>query len=275
MATTFDLNTPNAAPLHGVEWLAESPKAVLALVHGHGEYTERYDHLASFLNGHGISVMGMDLPGHGRSPGKRGHFKSYEGVLNQVAALIDRAKATHPGLPVFLMGHSMGGNLVASFALRRQPSLSGVILSSPWLELAFAPSTVDVMLAKVMINIWPSFTQSSKLDATAISRDPALVKAYEEDPLIHDQVSPRLFTDVTQAGSEVLQHANDWNLPLLVYQGDADRITSHDASAKFAATAGGGDVTWHSWPGGYHEMHNEPEKQAVFELLYRWINERV
>lgn len=274
MATHYALTAADQTALQGYTWPLDDPQAVLVLIHGHGEHLGRYEHFGQVLNQQQIAILGADLMGHGQSKGKRGDFSSYDAALEVIDTLLQQARSQYPDKPIFLMGHSMGGNLVAAYVLRRDPQLSGIILSAPWLELAFAPSPVDLFLAKMMLNLWPSFTQSSKLDANALSQDPAVVQAYQKDPLVHDKVSPRLFTSVTAAGQEVLRRAPEWSLPLLVYHGDADRITSHAASQRFAKAAGGGQVTWHSWPGGYHEMHHEPNQQEVLDLLGNWISKQ-
>jgi len=247
----------------------------MALIHGHGEHIGRYGPFAECLNRAGVALMGMDLIGHGESPGKRGHFPSYDAVLDSLAALLARAGDRYPGLPVFLMGHSMGGNLVANYVLRRKPELQGVILSAPWLELAFAPSAIDLTLAKVMMGIFPSFTQSSKLDAEGLSRDPEEVAAYRADAKVHDLVSPGLFIPVVKGGAYILSHAGDWPLPLYLYHGDADRITSHQASQRFAEGVADHLITLRIWPGNYHEMHHDLDREAVLDELIAWLESQL
>ncbi len=256
-------------------WQAESPKAVVCLVHGHGEHSSRYEHLATFFNQQGISVMAYDHFGHGKSEGKRGHVSSYEAVLDTIDELLAEASKRFSKLPQFLYGHSMGGNFVSNYVLKRKPDIKGVILSAPWFELAFTPSKADVFLAKIMKRIYPSFTQSSKLDATGISRDPAEVEKYTSDPLVHDKISPVLFLGCHEAGAWALEHASEWVYPLLHLHGTADRIISHEASQRFARQAGGGDISWKSWEALFHELHNEPEKEEVMQVIVDWVLERV
>ena len=168
----------------------------------------------------------------------------------------------------------MGGNFVANYALHYQPDIRGVILSAPWLRLAFEPSATDVRLARFMIRIYPSFTQSTKLDATAISRDPAEVKRYVEDPLIHDKISPVLFLSTYEAGLRALEEAPAFAYPLLLAHGTADRLTAFGASKTFAAAIADGDVTFQPWEGLFHEMHNEPEQQEVMAAYRDWMLDR-
>lgn len=276
MSQLFSLNS-NGQAFHAQKWITPDTKAVCCIVHGHGEHIARYDHVAQYLKGLGISCLGFDLYGHGKTSFKKGHWPSYDAVLDSIAELIKEGKELSQGKPVFLYGHSMGGNLVANFALRRKPDIQGVILSAPWFRLAFTPSSTDLFLAKMMLNIYPSFTQGTKLDATAISRDQGEVDKYISDPLVHDLVSPVMFTSTHQAGLWALDHAAEFALPLLHMHGDADRLTSFDASKEFSSKAGGGDVTFQAYEGYFHEMHNESPKdrEPVLKLMGDWMGQRI
>lgn len=267
----------NGQDFHAQKWMAANTQAVCCIVHGHGEHIARYDHVATYLNGQGITCVGFDLYGHGKTNFKKGHWPSYEAVLDSIETLIAEGKKLSPGKPVFLYGHSMGGNLVANFVLRRKPEINGLILSAPWFRLAFTPSSTDLFLAKMMLNIYPSFTQGTKLDATAISRDQKEVDKYVADPLVHDLVSPVMFTSTHQAGLWALEHAGELSVPVLHMHGDADRLTSFEASKEFAAQAGGGDVTFQAYEGYFHEMHNEsPEnRKPVLKLMGDWMGKRI
>ncbi len=261
----------------GQSWSPEGEiKAVMAIVHGHGEHSGRYAHVADFLNARGIAVLAYDFFGHGKSGGKRGYAPSYEGILDSVGELVRQAGERFSGKPVFLYGHSMGGNFVANYVLRSQPELAGVILSAPWLGLAFAPPKSDIILGKIMLRLYPKFTQASKLETAAISRDPEEVRKYEQDPLVHDKIGPALGLGCMEKGAWAIAHAEEWTLPLLHYHGTADRITSCEASKEFCQKIKG-DVTWKAFEGYFHELHNEPQKDRapILELLATWIEDRI
>ncbi len=247
------------------------PKAVICLVHGHGEHIQRYEHLAKALNQADYSMVGFDHRGHGQSAGKRGHTPSYETLLDDIDAFLTEIREYHPNVPYFLYGHSMGGNLVLNYALRRNPELKGVISTSPWIKLAFEPPAIQVFMGKVMDKIFPAFIQSSGLATTNLSRDPEVVRAYEEDPLVHDKISARLFVAMYESGLWALEHASEFPLPLYLVHGSADKITSATASREFAEKAGD-KVTLKIWEGFYHETHNEPEKEEVFKSLIAWLD---
>lgn len=248
----------------------ENPKGIVCLVHGHGEHIERYEHLAKRLNDANYSMIGFDLRGHGQSDGRRGHTPSYNAMMEDIDLFLAEVDEHYAGLPRFLYGHSMGGNLVLNYAMRRNPDLKGVIATGPWLKLAFEPPAIQVGLAKLMQKLFPAFTQSSGLATDALSRDPEVVRAYEEDPYVHDKLSARLFTEIHSAGLWALAHAAEFPLPLLLMHGGADRITSAEASKEFAEKAEGKTLL-KIWEGFYHEIHNEPEKEDVFKTLIDWM----
>ncbi len=253
-------------------WAPARPKAVVCLVHGHGEHVGRYARVAAALNQAGYALLGFDLRGHGKSGGPRGHVPSYEALLVDIDLFLGQMDERYPALPRFLYGHSMGGNLVINYALRCRSDLRGVVATGPWLELAFQPPLVRVALGKIMNRVFPAFTQESGLETKALSRDESVVRAYENDPLVHGKISARLFVLMYEAGLWAMQHAPEFPLPLLLMHGEADRITSAEASRRFAAAVPQKRCTLRLWPGLYHEIHNEPEKEEVLQTLLDWLN---
>ena len=271
----FGWQTKDGLRLYAQGWKPEAElKGVVCLVHGLGEHSGRYEHLAAFLNQAGYALLAFDLRGHGKSGGQRGYAPSYEALLDDIARLLDEAANRYPDLPRFLYGHSLGGNLVINYALRRRPQLAGVIATGPFFRAAFEPPAWKLTLARIMYNLWPTLSLSNELDRQALSRDPEVVQAYDEDPLVHDRLTPRLTMDMFQAGLWALEHASELSLPLLLMHGSADRLCSVQASREFAARAGD-RCTLKIWDGFYHEIHNEPEQEQVFEYLLEWLNSRV
>jgi alpha-beta hydrolase superfamily lysophospholipase len=257
--------------LYARSWVPEGkPRAAIALVHGLGEHVGRYAHVAAALTGQGYALLGFDLRGHGKSGGPRGHTTSYDALMDDIAAFLVQVDGRLPGLPRFLYGHSLGGNLVLNYALRRKPDLRGVIATGPWLKLAFDPPAIQVTLGKLMNGILPAFTQANGLDRKALSHDPAVVAAYENDPLVHDRITARLFVETYRSGLWALEHAAEFPLPLLLMHGAADRLDSAEASREFAEKAGE-KVTLKIWDGMFHEIHNEPAKAEVFKVILDWL----
>ena len=247
-----------------------TPKAAIMLIHGHGEHVTRYDHVAAALTENGYALLGFDLCGHGKSAGPRGHTSSYNAFMDDIASFSEQTGQRYAGLPRFLYGHSMGGNLVLNYALRRKTDLHGVIATGPWLKLAFDPPASQVALGRLMNSIAPGFVQHSKLDTRGLSHDQVVVDTYNNDPLVHDKISARLFVAIYESGLWALEHAAEFPLPLLLMHGAADPITSAKASQEFAQRAGD-KVTLKVWNGMYHEIHNELEKAEVFNTMLDWL----
>lgn len=252
-------------------WTAETPKAVVVLVHGHGEHINRYQHVAEAFVKAGYAMQAFDLRGHGKSAGQRGHIPSYENLMNDIADFIADAKKRYPALPVFLYGHSTGGNQVVNYALRSPQALKGVIATGPWLRLAFDPPAAQVFMAKLLNSITPSVSISSGLSQEALSRDPQVVSKYAADPLVHDKISFRLYTNMVTNGLAALERAAELKIPMLLMHGSADKLTSANASREFAQKAGN-LVTLRIWDGFYHEIHNEPEKVEVIQTMIDWMD---
>lgn len=252
------------------EWTpAGKPKGVIILVHGLGEHGGRYGILSEYLVSDGYALTTCDLRGHGLSQGQHGHTESYEVLLKDVAQLILQSNEQFPGIRQFLYGHSMGGNIVLNYVLRYTPNLKGVIVTSPWLRLAFEPPKAKIKLAGFMNHIWPNFSQSSGLETSALTRSSQIVQAYKNDPIVHSKISVRLFKNMFEAGLWALDHASEFPLPLLLMHGSGDRITSFEASCQFASLAK--NCTFKLWEGFYHELHNEPEQEEVMRFISTWL----
>lgn len=271
----FEFKTFDGLSLFGQSWQPEDqPRAVVCLVHGIGEHSGRYVHVADSLTRAGYTLISFDLRGHGKSEGPRGHISSYEAIMQDISSLLEVTNKKFPQLPLFLYGHSLGGNLVLNYVLRRQPHLKGVIATAPWLRLAFEPPASKIALGKMTNYIWPSFSQKSGLDTKALSRDLEVVHSYENDPLVHNRISARMFISAYQAGQWALEHASEFSLPLLLMHGGDDNLISVKASHEFANMQTK-NCTLKIWDGLYHEIHNEPEKEEVFKFLIDWLNKEV
>lgn len=269
-ASEFQWTTPDGLSIYAINHPCPKPKAVVALVHGLGEHCRRYDHVAAYFNARGFAMMAYDRRGHGQSGGKRGHAPNPEVFLDEIGHLVAEAKSVYPGLPVFLYGHSMGGNLVLAYTLKRHPEIAGVISTGPWIQLAFQPPAILVVIAKMLRHIVPAFVQRNHLKTSDLSRDKAVVEAYEKDPLVHDYISVAAATGMMETAAWLDAYTGQFPLPLLLMHGGADNITSPKASAAFAQRVPG-DVTWHLWEKLYHEIHNEPEKADVLSRMTDWM----
>lgn len=263
----------NNTRFHAQAWLAQQPKAIVCIVHGFAEHGGRYERPAKFLNENDISVIAMDQFGHGKTPGTRGFSPSYEATLDSVDNLIEQTKKLHPNTPVFLWGHSMGGNVVLNYLLRRQATVKGAIVTAPWLKLGFEPPKFKLILARLMRNIYPAFPEKADLDTNSLSRDPAEVKKYNEDPLVHNQATAGTFFETFEAGYWALENAGKLNTPLLVMHGTSDKLIAYEGSVTFAQKSPKHLISLVGYEGYYHELHNEPEpdRTKVMTDIAEWI----
>ncbi len=262
--------------LFGRAWepVERKPKAVICHVHGLGEHSGRYVHVAQSFTKAGYAMLGFDLRGHGRSGGARGHIPSFDALMDDIDLLIEQARSRYPGLPMFLYGHSLGGILVLNYGLRRKPDVKGVLATGPGLHTALELQPVKIALAKVLGALIPTVAMSSGLDAKMISHDPSVVKAYVNDPLVHDRVTLGFGKHMLGATPYALDHAAEFPLPLLLIHGKEDRIAFPSSSIEFAAPLKD-KCTLMLWDGLYHEVHNEPEKAEVLNVMTIWMDARL
>lgn len=273
---SFNLMDIDGKHLNACWWIPENePKAIVAIVHGLSDHIDRYHDFSQYLNSQGFAVVGMDYQGHGKSPGKRGHVKSYELLMSNVDSLLIEARLEFNDIPLFLFGQSFGGNIVANYTLRhKSKELVGVIISSPWLELAFSPPWQKMVISKIIGRVWPSLTASNDLDPMELSHDPWIGKSYFEDPLVHGKISAKLFNMAVKHGRWALEHAHLLNYPTLIMHGDDDRITSYKASIRFAERAGS-LASIRIWEGLRHELHNEKNNEKIMQFICDWINQYI
>ncbi len=271
----FTRQSPDRLTFYFQSWEpAAEPKAIVCLVHGLGEHTGRYAHVAAALSEAGYALFGCDLRGHGRSDGPRGHTPSYETLMEDIGRLLAEAQTRYGSKPQFLYGHSLGGNLVLNYALRRRPAITGVIATSPALRVPVYLPPAQVTLAKMMNRLWPAMQMVNGLDVNRLARDPAVIRAYTNDPLVHNKISVRLALSMLEAGEWALAHAGKFPVPLLLVHGTADTLTLAQGSQEFAAKVPAGRCTLKLWEGFYHETHNEPEKTQVLQFMLDWLHKQ-
>ena len=267
----FNLNTIN---LFGQIWQPKKSKALIVLVHGMGEHSSRYaDSVIPQLLEHHFAVIAVDQFGHGLSEGKRGHCPNYESLLDLIAITIKKGESLFSGIPVFLYGHSMGGNLVINYVLKRKHNLKGVIATSPFLRLAFQPPKWKMIVGKLLLHVLPSIALSSELEVDAISRDATEVKRYTEDKLVHDKVSPMYSFPVMEAGEWAIKNAETLQTAMLVVHGTGDRIIDYKASKIFCEKAEKAEI--YLFKDGYHELHHDLCKKEFMQVVLEWLDKRV
>jgi alpha-beta hydrolase superfamily lysophospholipase len=267
------LTTRDGLSLHKISWDSpDPPKAYFVIVHGLGEHSGRYKHMAQALTSAGIAVHAIDLRGHGQSEGTRGHTPGMGAFVDDLDRLINEIS---PDLPVFLYGHSLGGLIAIHYALIHQDRLRGLLASAPAIQRHFEVPLYKLILGRIMSGIWPSFLQETGLDPDDLTRLEQVNQAYRDDPLVHSKASARLFTAATDGGPEALERASELRLPTAVIQGGQDRLIVADASLKFYEQLGAQDKTWIFIPDAFHETHNEADGDQVIKQISEWVLARI
>lgn len=257
-------------------WLPEGePRGVLLVCHGMGEHSGRYQNVVDALLPDGWAVYGLDHRGHGRSTGRRTHLDDYADWLAdfdafRLAVLAHQQALGHPGLPVFLLGHSMGGQIALAYALDHQDVLAGLVLSAPALASDAVPKRL-LPLLRGLAKVAPTLRLAG-IDATKVSKDPAVVAAYQADPLVH-QGNPTLGLSARLvAAFDVLpERARELRLPLLLQHGTADVLTDPAGTRLLESTSGSPDTTVRWYEGLWHEIYNEPERDAPLTDVREWL----
>jgi acylglycerol lipase len=254
-------------------WSPPQTKGIVCIIHGYADHSSRYPHLVDYLCRAGYAVLSYDQYGHGLTEGARGYAPSTDALLDSVKIILDEAATRFPDVPVFLYGHSWGGNTVIHYALARKPKIHGVIAGSPWLRLAFDPPAFKLMLAGLMKRIYPKFAETSTIDSSTISRDKAEVRKYETDPLVHGTVRAGTFFDTVSAAKWNIAHADLLTLPMLLMHGTADGLISIKGTEDFAAHAPKQYITFNKYEGYHHELHNElkPDREKMMADVVSWL----
>jgi alpha-beta hydrolase superfamily lysophospholipase len=253
------------------------PKAIVCLVHGLGEHTGRYEHVGQALNTAGYALFGFDLRGHGKTGGARGHIPSLEEALLDVQRFLGFQRQNFPDTPIFLYGHSLGGMFVLAYACQNDEGLSGVITTGAALHSPLFEQKAKVRLVKGLGSLLPRLTIPTGLDPATISRDPAVVQKYIDDPLVHDKSSLGLAMASLNGIDLCFAHAREFKPPLLMMHGTEDVLCYPSGSEDFAklASENNKDVTLKLWDGLHHEIHNEPEQAEVFKFMIEWLDKHL
>ena len=247
-------------------WDADRPRAVVVIAHGYAEHSGRYDHVGTALARAGLAAWALDHAGHGLSKGDvRGDVGSVEQALSDLDDFVTMAAASAPSLPVFLLGHSMGGLLAVAYAEQHQDRLAGVAVTGPAVVLG------DVIAELLELDEIPAVPLGE-----FVSRDPAVARAYDEDPLNYHGAMPK---DVLRQAPErldaVRSRFGDITIPILAMHGEQDALAPMQGSIDVIAGVSSGDRMLRIWPGLYHEIFNEPEQDRVIAEVVRWVTERL
>jgi acylglycerol lipase len=241
------------------------PKAVMLVVHGLAEHSGRYMNVVNHFVPKGYAVYGNDHLGHGKSDGTR--------VFVQI--FLSMVGGWQPGKPIFLVGHSMGGLVAPLFVLTHKPRIAGLILSAPLCKVPDHISPLLISMSKLLSSIIPKFGVE-ELDSEGVSRDPAVVRAYDEDPLVYrGKTTARLAAELLKGMQRLQAEGSKIVMPALLMQGSMDKLVDPGDAQLLYDIITSSDKTLKIYPGLYHEIFNEPERDQVFADMQAWIEEHI
>jgi len=253
-------------------WLPEDePRVAVVLAHGVSEHSGRYGHVGRALTDAGYALYALDHRGHGRSEGDRANIDRLDHVVADLLTLVELAAGRHGKKP-FLLGHSMGGAVATAFALEHQDAIAGLLLSGPAADTS-AASPVTRALGRLTSAVAPNLGVF-EVEPEGVSRDPEVVRAYVEDPLVyHRKLPARTVSELVTAVNRFPEELPRITLPLLIMHGGEDPIIPVAASRMIEERAGSADKTLIVYDGLYHEILNEPEQEQVLADIIDWLNE--
>jgi acylglycerol lipase len=257
-------------------WLPEGDvKAVLPIVHGLGDHSGRYMNVVNHFVPLGYVVYGVDQPGHGKSDGPREYVESFDEFSDTLTAYLAMVKEWQPGKPIFLLSHSIGGLIASYYLLDHQAEFQGAVFSAPVVKVASHVTQMTVFMARTLSLLAPK-AGVLPVDPATLSRDPDVVNAYINDPLVfHGKTTARLSAEMLRALTRVSAETGKITLPFLAMQGGADRLVDPDGAQILYERAGSKDKTLKIYDGLYHEIFNEPEHERVLGIVETWLAARL
>lgn len=257
-------------------WTQEGATATLVITHGLGEHSECYQNLAGGLTGFPVDLIGWDLRGHGRSEGKRGAVEHFDYFCRDLKKFVEFVKKLHPDRPLFLLGHSMGGQITVRTVMDHGDlGAKAMVLSSPLFRVAVHVPKIKETIGRAVASVVPDLTLYNGVILGHLSRDKEWVQHCERDTLRHDRISTRLFVEMSESLTYTLQNASKLQLPLLVMQAGQDRIVSPDAVVEFFQKAGSADKDMKLYDDFYHEIFNDFGRERVYADLRKWLRDRM
>lgn len=257
-------------------WLPDvAPRAVLIIVHGIGEHGGRYMNVVNYLVPRGYALYALDHIGHGKSDGRREYVERFEDYIDTVKMFFDRVRNWQPDKPIFMLAHSLGALIGTVYLLDHQAGLAGAIISGPAVKVPDNISPVTVALGKVVSALVPKFGLV-QLSADGVSRDPKVVQAYVDDPLVYTgKTTARLGAEMLKAMRRVSAEGERITLPILILQGSEDKLVDPKGARMLYDGVGSTDKTLKIYEGLYHEVHNEPEHEQVLGDVSAWLEAHV
>ena len=257
-------------------WLpSEQHRGNILLAHGIGEHSGRYQNFAEFFTENGFAVLALDLQGHGKSAGKRGHIPQFHDFVDDLEKLRTETLQDQKDKPSFVLGHSMGGLIAFLYLLRYQENVKGAIFSSPALALKMKIPKWKTILGKIMAKIAPSITMSNEINADFLSHDKSVVTSYKKDELVHDQVSAGLFSSMMEAMALCSKRGNKITVPALLLLGENDVLIGKEGAQEIFNLISSENKETVIIEGAYHEIFNEIDKLKVYKIVLNWLSANI
>ncbi len=271
----YSIKSKDGSKLMYYSWLPNKKiKIAIGIIHGLGEYSIRYDDFAKYFCKRGYGVYSIDLRGHGNSEGKRGHINNFKKLLNDSEEMFINIRKENLDIPIVMFGHSLGGCIALNYLCENQSNeISLAIISSPWLKTVIEPPKFILYLQKILVGFLPSLTLNNRLNPYDLSKNIEIVKKYIEDPLVHNKISLKMFSEVNNAINQIEKDCKKINIPILLIHGKKDKIISFEGTENISKKIN--DSKLILYESIYHEPHNDLEKNKVMDDFSNFIKNNI
>ena len=256
-------------------WLPNKKiKVAIGIIHGLGEHSSRYDDFAEYFCKKGYGVYSIDLRGHGKSEGKRGHVNNFKKLIDDSEEMFINIRKENLNVPMVMFGHSLGGCIALNYLCENQSKeIDLAIISSPWLKTVLEPPKFIIYIQKILVGLFPSFTLNNRLDPYHLSKNTNKVKKYIKDPLVHNRISLKMFSEVNKAIDKIENESTKINIPVLLLHGKKDNIISFKGTKKISKKINNSKLILYE--GLYHEPHNDLEKNQILDNYTSFIKNNI
>ena len=272
---SYFIKSKDGSDLMYYSWLPNKKiKVAIGIIHGLGEHSSRYDDFAEYFCKKGYGVYSIDLRGHGKSEGKRGHVNNFKKLIDDSEEMFINIRKENLNVPMVMFGHSLGGCIALNYLCENQSKeIDLAIISSPWLKTVLEPPKFIIYIQKILVVLFPSFTLNNRLDPYHLSKNTNKVKKYIKDPLVHNRISLKMFSEVNMAIDKIENESEKINIPVLLLHGKKDNIISFKGTKKISIKINNSKLILYE--GLYHEPHNDLEKNQILDNYTSFIKNNI
>tara|TARA_B100000965_G_scaffold77846_1_gene61821 strand:- start:2710 stop:3549 length:840 start_codon:yes stop_codon:yes gene_type:complete len=272
---SYFIKSKDGSNLMYYSWLPNKKiKVAIGIIHGLGEHSSRYDDFAEYFCKKGYGVYSIDLRGHGKSEGKRGHVNNFKKLIDDSEEMFINIRKENLNVPMVMFGHSLGGCIALNYLCENQSKeIDLAIISSPWLKTVLEPPKFIIYIQKILVVLFPSFTLNNRLDPYHLSKNTNKVKKYIKDPLVHNRISLKMFSEVNKAIDKIENESEKINIPVLLLHGKKDNIISFKGTKKISKKINNSKLILYE--GLYHEPHNDLEKNEILDNYTSFIKNNI